>query len=264
MTKLRGPHGVQLVSQYYFPGLHARPWWRGAVMRPEGEAAVAWVDALTASHAEVAGELRALVDSGRIAYRAGHEIGNDFDVWHVTRSLAPRTSAVLEGLGAPFRGARSVLLCRIAPHTRLMTHSDLYNYVLTAHLPLWMAPRTAPPAATWFHLDEVERRCRYAQFKHRLATDPAHEYPPFEHHGVAGMVFKDAGLDAGGGATHEPWFDFDGEPCPASLVDTSFTHTAFNDHPTHDIFFLHFDCWHPDLTETEITAIRALDQAYRE
>ena len=77
------------------------------------------------------------------------------------------------------------------------------------------------------------------------------------------MVFKTSGFEAGGGATHEPWFDLERRPCPASLVDTSFTHTAFNDHATDDIYFLHFDVWHPELTTTEIEAIRKLDEVFR-
>jgi len=260
-TTLQGPRGVQVVSQYYFAGLAARPWWYGAATT--GLEGPAWVGALTAARATIAGELRGLVERDAIEYRAGHELGNDFDVWHVTREAAPRTAEALEALGCPFKGARSVLLCRIAPGSKLMTHSDLYNYVLTAHLPLFMLPRTAPPAATWLHLDEVERRTGYEAFKRMLETDPAHEYPPFERRGVAGMVFKTSGFEAGGGATHEPWFDLERRPCPASLVDTSFTHTAFNDHATDDIYFLHFDVWHPELTTTEIEAIRKLDEVFR-
>ena len=72
------------------------------------------------------------------------------------------------------------------------------------------------------------------------------------------MVFKH-----GGAASHEAWFDARGRPGRASLVDTSFTHSAFNDLPRDDAHFLHFDVWHPDLTAEERAALALLDETYR-
>ena len=235
----------QLVSEYYFPGLVAKPWWRAAHV-PDNDG-VAWLTELEAARDGIASELRALLDADRVPWRHGHRPGNGFDVCHLTDTLSPKSMALLDAMSVPYRGARSVLFCRIEPRARLETHSDYYNYVLTAHLPLFTAKRTAPLQRDTYDL---------ADFDRALAEDP---YPAFEKLGKAGMVFR-PNADV---ATHEPWFDAENRPQAASLVDTTFTHSAFNDNADDDIYFLHFDCWHPGMTEAERTAVRVLDETFR-
>jgi len=234
----------QLVSEYYFPGLVAKPWWRASHLPDQG---VAWVAELEAARAEIAGELRTLLDQDQINFRHGHRPGNGFDVWHLDDSMVPRSMARLDALDAPYRGARSVLFCRIEPGARLETHSDYYNYVLTAHLPLFTAKRRAPLLRATYDLEEFDKA---------LAAEP---YPAFEKRGKAGMVFRPSADEA----THEPWFDEHNKPLAASLVDTTFTHSAFNDNADEDIYFLHLDVWHPGLTAAERDAVRLLDETFR-
>ena len=103
-TTLQGPRGVQVVSQYYFAGLAARPWWYGAATT--GLEGPAWVGALTAARATIAGELRGLVERDAIEYvrRAAISPMNRGDAAAGTWRCFAETSNAAAGTWMLFRG----------------------------------------------------------------------------------------------------------------------------------------------------------------
>ncbi|KAJ1454272.1 hypothetical protein M885DRAFT_522103 [Pelagophyceae sp. CCMP2097] len=249
----------QVVSQYWFPGLRAQAWWRKAGAPAAAGAAedVAWLERFEEQRDAVVEELRAAVQGSKpLVWREAAPTGNGFEVADLSDALAPRTMQALDVSGVNFRGARAVMLARLEPGARLHTHSDYYNYVLTAHLPLFSAPERVDRPV------DLERDERLEAFRH-LMLQPQHVYPAFEKRGKAGMVFKHVDSFGEVHLTHAAWFSHENAPQRALLLDTTFTHSAFNDNVDEYVYFLHVDVWHPDLSEKERIAIKFLDETFR-
>ena len=145
---------------------------------------------------------------------------------------------------------RLVGLSRQRPRSVLPAHSDLRNWVLTAHVPLTTpaAPRpgplTPPPSlASQKSLAPRRALARAATRDADRAAYAAKLWGAGERAGGGG-----AGMIVAGEA--RAWT----EPL---VFDTSFVHSAYNDGDA-PADYLHVDFFHPDLTAAERRALRVL------
>ena len=171
----------------------------------------------------------------RAAWRAALDAGL-FDVMQWQRRV----------YGSP----RLVGLSRQRPRSVLPAHSDLRNWVLTAHVPLTTpaaprpGPRAPPPSL------DAQKALAPRRALARAATRDA------DRAAYAAKLWG-AGERAGGGGAGmivageaRPWT----EPL---VFDTSFVHSAYNDGDA-PADYLHVDFFHPDLTAAERRALRVL------
>jgi len=171
----------------------------------------------------------------RAAWRAALDAGL-FDVMQWQRRV----------YGSP----RLVGLSRQRPRSVLPAHSDLRNWVLTAHVPLTTpaAPRPGPraPPPSLASQKALAPRRALARATTRDADRAAYAaklWGAGERAGGGG-----AGMIVAGEA--RAWT----EPL---VFDTSFVHSAYNDGDA-PADYLHVDFFHPDLTAVERRALRVL------
>ena len=133
----------------------------------------------------------------------------------------------------------------------LAAHSDLWNWCLTAHVPLQM-PATPRPG-TRVDPPSLEAQAAVAPRHTRSGGAVAASDRATYAEALWGEEGERAGRGAAGmivAGEARPWT----EPL---VFDTSFVHSAYNDGDA-PADYLHVDFFHPDLTAAERRALRVL------
>ena len=195
-----------------------------------------WPRALEATGFEHFSLARAMATADRDAFRGTRA------ALKACRNRAPASRGRFHQYGSP----RFVGVSRQRPRSALAAHSDLWNFVLTAHVPLSMpsaprpGPRTLPPTLK----AQAAVAPRHTRSGAAVAAADRATYAEalwgtaHERDGGAGMIVA---------GEARPWT----EPL---VFDTSFVHSAYNDGDA-PADYLHIDFFHPELTTDEKCAL---------
>ena len=212
-----------------------------------------WPRALEATGFEHFSVARALASAEKGAFTATRK------ALRACRDRAPAAARGGDRAPAAARGGRFhqygsprfVGYSRHRPRSVLAAHSDLWNWCLTAHVPLQM-PATPRPG-TRVDPPSLEAQAAVAPRHTRSGGAVAASDRATYAEALWGEEGERVGRGAAGmivAGEARPWT----EPL---VFDTSFVHSAYNDGDA-PADYLHVDFFHPDLTAAERRALRVL------